>query len=485
MNGIGLNGSLLLGAQSLNAQQLAISTIGNNISNINTPGYARERANLVNTETNTGTGEIGSGVTVANIESVRSSILDNLVQQSLGNQGYANDQATLTSTVQSSLGEDFGATASSGSSSTSTTSGPIQGALTSFFAALQNLASTPTDTTARQQVVQDATSLSDSLNTAYQRVQATQSQIATDAGSIATQINQLSKTIASLNQQIVQVQSSTGSNANDLIDARTADVETLSGLVNVNVTPQTNGSVTIALADNPAVTLVSGSNGGGAGSTQSLSVSYNANASVPLTVSASTTGSLGAGVPSSGSLGSHLEAVNNLIGAPAASGGTGLLASLDNVASQIISQLNTQNEAGYDLSGNAGTALFTGSGAGNIAVSSTIANNPSLIAAGNGSGTLDGSNALAMANLQNSASIIPAFQATVTGLGTAVSTAASNQSVQNQVTTSLQNQQSSVSGVSIDEEMTNLISFQQAYSASARFITTISSMYNTLVAETQ
>jgi flagellar hook-associated protein 1 FlgK len=485
MNGIGLNGSLLMGAQSLNAQQIAISTVGNNISNINTPGYARERANLVNDETLTGTSEVGSGVSVANIEGVRSSLLDNLVQQSLGNQGYADDQANLTSTVQASLGEEFGATPTSDSSSSTTTSGAIQSSLTTFFGALQNLASTPTDTTARQEVVQDGTALSNSLNGAYQRLQETQSQVASDATSITTQINSLSKTIASLNQQIVQVQSSTGSDANELIDTRTADVETLSGLVNVTATAQSNGSVNVALADNPAVVLVNGTNGGGAGTTQSLSVSYNANATVPLVVSASTTGALGSGVPSSGSLGSHLEVVNNLIGSSAASGGTGLLASLDNVASSIISQMNTQNEAGYDLNGNAGTAMFTGTGAANIAMSSSIANNPSLIAAGNGTGTLDGSNALAMSNIQNSAAIIPAFQSLVTGLGTATSTAASNQTTQDQVTTQLQNQRSSISGVSMDEEMTNLISFQQAYSASARFITTISSMYNTLVTELQ
>jgi flagellar hook-associated protein 1 FlgK len=198
---------------------------------------------------------------------------------------------------------------------------------------------------------------------------------------------------------------------------------------------------------------------------------------VPLTVSASTYGPLGTGVPSSGSLGSHLEAANVLIGAPAGDGGTGLLASLDGVANSLMSQVNTQNEAGYDLNGNAGTALFTGTGAGNIAVSASIAANPSLIAAGNGSGPLDGSNATAMANLQSSSSI--------SGLGATVSAAATNQTTQNQVTTQLQTQQQSVEGVSIDEEMTNLISFQQAYSASARFITTVSGLYDTLLQATQ
>ena len=104
-----------------------------------------------------------------------------------------------------------------------------------------------------------------------------------------------------------------------------------------------------------------------------------------------------------------------------------------------MSQVNTQNEAGYDLNGNAGTALFTGTGAGTIAVSASIAANPSLIAAGNGSGPLDGSNAEAMANLQNSSSIIPAFQDIVSGLGARRSAPRpTNQTTQDQVTSQLQ-----------------------------------------------
>jgi flagellar hook-associated protein 1 FlgK len=487
MNGIGLNGSLLLGAQSLNTQQLAIQTIGNNLSNVNTAGYVRQRANLTESDTVTSDGgEQGTGSTVANIQSLRSNLLDSLVQQSLGGQGYADDNANLTQTVQTALGEQFSSTSASSSGTTSTTSsGAIQNALSNFFSSLQNLSASPSDTTARQEVVQDATSLATAINGAYSRVQQVQGQVASDASSITDQINQLSTTIASLNQQIVQVQAASGSTANDLVDSRSNDIAQLSQLVNITSTAQSNGTVTIALADAPSVVLVSGINGGGAGSTQSLSVSYNPTSATPLTVSGSTSGALGAGVPSSGSLGSHLDVANNLIGAPAADGGTGILAQLDTVANSLQSQMNAANEAGVDLNGNAGGAFFTGTGAANIAISSSIAANPSLIAAGNGSGPLDGSNAQAMANIQNSSSIIPAFQNIVTGLGTAVSTANASQTTQDQVTTQLQNQQQSVEGVSIDEEMTNLISFQQAYSASARFITTISGLYQTLLTDTQ
>jgi flagellar hook-associated protein 1 FlgK len=477
----GLNASLLMGAQSLNTQQQAINTIGNNISNINTPGYARQRTNMANDVVDGIGGEQDMGASVASIESLRSPLLDSLVQQSLGNQGYADNQASLTSTVQDALGEQFTAAASSSSSGTTVSgSGPIQDALTSFFGALQSLASTPSDATARQVVAQDAATLSTAINGAYSRLQDTQTQIAADATTETSQINQLAQNIASLNQQITQAEASSGETANGLRDTRTADIEQLSSLVNVTATPQSNGSVTVTLADNPSVVLVNNNDAGGAGTTQSLSVSYNANAAVPLTVSGSTTGALGTGVPSGGSLGSDLDVANNIIGSPASSGNTGLLGSLDALATQIKTQVNTQNAAGFDENGNAGGPIFTGNGAADLAVNSSVANDPSLIAAGDGSGPLDGSNAQAMANIQNSASIIPAFQSTVSTLGQTVSTAATNQTTQDQVTKQLQTQRDSVSGVSIDEEMTNLINFQQAYSASARFITTISSMYSTL-----
>ena len=480
INTLGLNGALYMGAQSLNNQQQAINTIGNNISNANTPGYSRQRANFTASEVSGAGGEIDLGSTISSIQSLHDPLLDSLVQQSLGNQGYADNQASLTSTVQTALGEQLGSTASSSSSSAVTGSGPIQDALSNFFGALQSLATTPTDATARQLVVTDGQTLTSAINSAYSRLQQTQSGVASDASTTVTQINQLSQSIASLNQQITESEAASGSTANNLRDTRQADIESLSSLVNVTATAQSNGTVTVALADAPSVVLVSGVDSNGAGTTQSLSVSYNANAATPLTVSASTSGSLGAGIPSSGSLGADLEVANNVIGSPGASGDTGLLGGLDDFANSLMSQLNTQNAAGYDQSGAGGGALFTGTGAANIAVSSAVASSPSLIAAGDGSGPLDGSNALAMAQLQTSSSITPAVQDMVANLGQTVSAAATAQTTQDKVTTQLQTQQNSVSGVSIDEEMTNLINFQNAYAASARFISTISSLYSTL-----
>jgi len=472
-----------MGAQALQANQIAIQTTGNNISNVNTTGYVRQRANFATDVQDTSTGEIDYGTQVTSVENLTSNLLNTMVQQTLGSQGYADNQSTLTSTVQDALGEQF---TSNGSSSTSATTqageGAIQNAMTTFFTDFQNLANNPTSTSARQVLVSDAQTLATSISSAYQRMQSTQSQVASDASSITTQVNQLSTKIASLNQQIVTLQAS-GTSANEEEDARQSDIESLSSLVNVTATTQSNGMVNVALADNSGVVLVNGIDSNGTGTTQSLSTTYSATGNPPLTVSGSTTGTLGAGVPSSGSLGSDLDVANNVIGSPAANGNTGILGQLDSVASALITAVNSQNAAGYDLSGTKGGTFFSGTGAASIAVSSGIVSNPSTIAAsGTAGSTLDGSNALAIANLQtNNAAILPAFQTMISNLGETVSTAASNATTQDQITTQVQDQRNAVSGVSIDEEMTNLINFQQSYAASARFLSTIASMYDTLL----
>ena len=480
---IGLNGSLYMGAQALSANQIAIQTTGNNISNVNTPGYVRQRANFSNQVQDTYTGEIDDGTQVSSIENLTSNLLNSLVQQSLGAQGYSDNQASLTSTVQDALGEQFTSNSSSSTSSTTQAGeGAIQNAMTTFFSDFQNLANNPTSTSARQVLVQDAQTLATSISGAYQRLQTTQSQVAGDASSITTQVNQLSTKIASLNQQIVELQAS-GTSPNELEDARETDIESLSSLVNITATPQSDGTVDVSLADNSSVVLVSGIHSNGTGGTQSLSSTYSATGNPPLTISASTTGVLGAGVPSSGSLGSDLDVANNVIGSPGANGNTGLLGQLDSVASALITAVNSQNAAGYDLSGNHGGTFFSGTGAASIAVASGVIANPSTIAASSTAGsTLDGSNALAIANIQtNNSTVLPAFQTMISNLGETVSTAASNSTTQDQITQQVQDQRNSVSGVSIDEEMTNLINFQQSYAASARFLNTIASMYDTLL----
>jgi flagellar hook-associated protein 1 FlgK len=166
----------------------------------------------------------------------------------------------------------------------------------------------------------------------------------------------------------------------------------------------------------------------------------------------------------------------------------GALASLQNsvntFASSLITQVNSIYSGGYDLTGATGANFFTGSDAGSIAVNTALINDPSSFQA-SGSATSSGDNTVALelaeladspqSNLQNE-TFGDSFDQTVGDFGHALQTANNQVSNQTAVMNMLTNQQASVSGVSLDQEMTNLLSFQQAYEASAELVTTINQM---------
>jgi flagellar hook-associated protein FlgK len=133
-----------------------------------------------------------------------------------------------------------------------------------------------------------------------------------------------------------------------------------------------------------------------------------------------------------------------------------------------------------------GRAFFTGTTAATLALSNLVANSPSAVAAGLAAGgPIDGSNALAMANLASKAGgADDTYQQVVVQVGADAQTAQSRNLFQQQATTSIDNSRSQQSGVSIDEEMTNMVEFQHAYEAAARFTSTINSMLDTLVNHT-
>jgi flagellar hook-associated protein 1 FlgK len=129
----------------------------------------------------------------------------------------------------------------------------------------------------------------------------------------------------------------------------------------------------------------------------------------------------------------------------------------------------------------------------NMALSSTVLNDTSKIAAGL-SGTGDGQNALNISNLQNSlvfsaegftpgagtSTFDDFYNAMVSGLGAGSRSSQTILSQQESVMLQLNSQRESISGVSLDEEMVNLIKFQQAYAASARMVTVIEEMFDVL-----
>jgi len=176
-----------------------------------------------------------------------------------------------------------------------------------------------------------------------------------------------------------------------------------------------------------------------------------------------------------GRVGGILEALNTIIPEHANA--------LDGVAATLISEVNAQHRAGFDLASNAGGDFFSGSTASTIGVAIT---DPSLVAASSSAGAVyDGSNADALAKISQSlAGPDVAYRSLVVDLGVQSQTISSRLSTQTSITTQIDKARDSEAGVNLDEEMTSLLQYQRAYEAAARVITTIDQNLDVLINRT-
>lgn len=492
-SGIGLNAALAMGAKSLSNQRIGIEVTGRNIANVNTKGASRQRTNIESDISIHYTyGQEGTGAYVASIQGLRSQLLDaSVVREDSLNDYYSQleDQSTL---AQSALGEKLSSSASTATSGTASSTGTLL-ALNQFFDSWQALSTSPTDESYRQQVLSKAQTLAMDLNTASQRLVNQRDDVATDAASVTTSINTLSDAIANLNAQIVRSEAA-GGTANDLRDQRQLALENLGKLVDITVDSgsYTNGMIVVSLASSstPTVTLVDGTKSGDTATTASLATDYDSTTNPPLTITY-TTGSVTTTLPTAqaqamtGQLGADLVTANEIIGSEsnATGGGAGMLGDLDTLAANIVSIINTQHALGYDENGTAGGVFFTAANtrAVNISVSANISSDLDHIAASGTPNKLDGTNANAMANLRSNANIIPAYQGLVADIGQQVQQYTQQSASQQIVTDAVTTQRDSVSGISLDEETTNLQMYQRAYEASARFISVIDAMLSRVI----
>jgi flagellar hook-associated protein 1 FlgK len=466
----GLLGTLNLGARSLQTQQQGVAVAGHNLANANNPAYARQVLEIqTSTPLPTSIGSVGTGADAVAITQVRDTLLDQQVQVEASITGSLQSQQTALQTAQDNLGEQLQSTSSSRDNTTNVGSpGALDSDLTSLFNAFQDLSTDPSSITNRQEVIASAQQLTSQFNQLDQRLTSINDQLNQSVQTDVTSANQLLSDIASLNQQIVGAEAGTGA-ANDLRDLRQQKVEALSQLITVQSSNDSNGDVNLSVggqllvaADSVQDTLQAYDSGGG----QLLVRTTTAGA--PLTL---TGGSIAGTIDArDGALNSLQDGINSL-------------------ATQLISQVNTVYNPGYDLNGNTGANFLTGTNATNIGVNTTLANDPSSLQASGSAGAAgDNQVALALAQMADTSqadlgnqTFSESYNSTITALGSSLNTVNTQLTDQQSVQTMLQNERSSVSGVSIDEEMTNLITYQRAYQASAELVTTVNQMLSSLV----
>jgi len=435
--------------RGLVADQRSIDTTGHNIANAQTPGYSRQVAELQASPALplVPAGELGTGVTVVQYQRIRDTLLDTQLRAQTMRQGYAQAQQGGLSQVESALNEP--------------SDNGLSALLGKYWAAWQDVANAPSDLATRQALVQSASSLASGINTLASQLTTIQAQTTQAETVTIGQVNQIGAQVASLNQSI-QAAELAGMQPNDLLDQRDLLVDQLSSLGNTTVT-QSAGS---------------------AGQLGAIDISFGGSSLVAANTSSTLTLPLGS--VTSGQL-AGMDAVIQSIG-----GSGGYLAQLNTLAAGLASATNAQLALGKDLNGNAGAALFTvssGNEAATIAVNSAVAAAPGLIAASTNGDPGDGSNALAVADLQQSAviggaTIDTAYSQLVTQIGADSQQAQSNLDNANSLVQSLTNRRQSISGVSLDEEMTHLLAFQRGYQACARVMSAMDSMLDTLVNHT-
>jgi len=444
-----LNASLYTALSGLNAEQGALAVTTNNVANVNTPGYSRQQAVLVTNEpVEQDPLTLGTGVTLQDIESIRDPILESQIQQQTQSQGQYSRLSSALQQTQVNF---------------TTSTGDIGTAISNFFDSVNQLSANPNDLSVRQGVLTAAGNLATSFNTAANNLTQQQSSLDLSAVQQVVQINQLTQQIAQLNGQVSNLQN-VGESAGSFVDQRQQAIDQLSSLVDVTVIPTDGNTLTLTTAN--GAPLVSGQ--------QSYQLQTQNNSSGLHDIYSQ--GNDITGEITSGQLGGTLQARDQEI--------PQIQTQLDTLAAGIANNVNTVQAGGFDLNDVKGTNLFTApalSGVGAAANLSVAITDPSLIAASSDGSVGSNGNAEALYAL-NSQTVIAGqtptdyYSGIVFNVGNSTSNAAAEQSASALVLQQLNDQRSSISGVSLDEEAANMVQYQDAYSASAQVITTINDM---------
>jgi len=522
-----------IGLSGLNAAQNALNTTSNNISNVYTPGYNRELTVL-------GERNAGGGVRVNDIQRQFDHYVANQLNAATSKASGLSSYQTQISQIDNLLADQDAGLA------------PL---MQKFFSSMEDLASTPSDPAARQGVMGAADTLTAQFRAFHSYLQDMQNGIDGKIRDEITQINNSADQLASLNREIALAKAKNGEAPNSLLNQRDQLVATLSKRVDVRLTVQESGTYNLSIGNGQPI--VAG--------TRSFSLEAVTSASDPTRTvvgyrdSAGNINELAEDALQAGSLGGLLAFRSETLDKTQSQ--------LGRLAVSLASAFNDQHQAGTDLNGDAGQAMFsvgqprafsneknagdasisavygdvsqltasdfdlvvsdaaagefqvtrrdtgerftaTLDGNGEMAIGGTVVtignagtlsdgdrftlqptrqaagkmenliHDSALIAAGQGGGSGDNENALAMQDLQDAllvgggATLNGAYASMVGDVGNRTNIVKANLQAQQGLSEQLRAVQQSESGVNLDEEAANLIRYQQYYQANAKVIQT-------------
>lgn len=424
----GLLGSLHTASSGMRANQTVIQTINHNINNLNTPGYSRQRAELTTNSAYTRpgrtsspmyAGQLGQGVSVSNITRIRNSFYDYHYRSESHSYGNVAIKVEHYNNIENVFNEP---------SDTS-----ISSSLNTLFNSFNELSKDPNSTSAKKYVVENAKILASSINQVNQKLNNLQTNIASQEEGIITDINNILKELELLEKDIKIIEA-TGKNPNDLLDRKDNLIDELSFKLNIN-----DADVQTILADGQL-----------------------------------TPDEL-AGLDVSGELQSvrdMQDEINNIIGQV----DTLINAIADGVNNIYKNDPTAPDTKDFFVVGKDANGLTT------ISVNKDFVDDATSL-------VMSSDKALALSNLKSTKVTINGENVTLSGfynnivqeIGYASQEVSREEANRSSLLLNIENSKASISGVSLDEEMINLMQFQHAYNATAKVASTVDSLLDVVI----
>ncbi len=519
----GLFNTLNVAVKGLNAQQTSLHTTSHNISNINTPGYSRQRVELKadTAYTYSNVGQLGTGVKLEGV--VR--MVDDFVTDQIRKENSALNQYMAKDNVMSQIEKVFNEPSDTG----------LNFAMDEMFNSWQELSKNPESLNAQSIVAEKSKTFAETLNHMASQIDGLKGDTVSNIEKKALDMNSLVERLNKVNEQIFNITVKEQS-PNDLLDERDLLMKEMNGLADMTAKYDKWGRVSLTLAgkeltskENPVkLSVVSGIEPDSEGMVKlKIAVGGDISKIEEITLSAEAAEGYEEGSPvfydekpdadpkvalakiSSGEIGGNLEAIKEI---------DARIEELDQFAQGTARMINTVHNTGDN-----GMDFFTfeqnavnptgEQTALNFRVNPDLLKDESKVATGieDDSPEGDGSRALAIANLRHTkinfkdvgsiagnyddktmkfedavggATMNGSYNNIVTKVGISTQQAANMVKNEEAVMAQLTNRRESVAGVSLDEEVTNLMKFQRGYEANSRVISTLSEMLDTLINRT-
>ena len=466
----GLLNSLEIASSSLLAARAGIETAGVNISNVNNPGYARQRVIVEPRRDPTGA---GAGVEVVGVKSLRDSILDEQLIRESSNKAYLENFQRTLQIGQVLLGQQIDRQSATPEADSAARNLGGQMALASgfseFYNALQTVSVSPTSIPDRQVLLLKAGQLTDKFNSVEARFTSLRSDLNTDLNNRIKQANQLIDLTSRAAMDNTSVSSNGGGIAKDTLQMR---LEELGAYSSIKTQFDEEDRITVSIdgvdviKDNLVVGEIEGA--------------LDADGGVQVSVRNSDSDST-AKLTGQGSIQGLIEARDTVL--------QDLRQDINLMAAKLIEGINSVHKPGVSLDGSTGLEFFTGTDASNIAVNAALIADLNKIQLS--ADTDEGDNTVAGNLLKwlespqeglGKVTLAQHYNEAVASYGQELANINNRLADQEVISHTLTQMRAGVSGVSLDEEMSSLIQYQRAYQASAKLISTINDLFQTILA---